>query len=39
MDKQTHCVKEKKKTGNKDIKVEKTKINRYIMKSTCVSCG
>ena len=39
MDNLTYCVKEKKKTGNKDIKAEKTKNNRYIMKSTCTSCG
>ena len=39
MDKLTYCVKEKKKTGNKDIKVEKTKNNRYVMKSICVDCG
>ena len=39
MDKLTFRVKEKKKTGNKDIKVEKSKNNRYIMKSICVDCG
>ena len=39
MNKLTYCVKERKKTGNKEIKIEKTKNNRYIMKSICVDCN
>ena len=35
----SYCVTEKKYTGNIDPKVFRTKNNRFVVKSTCSSCG
>ena len=35
----TYCVSKRKYTGNIDPKVFRTKNNRFVVKSTCPSCG
>ena len=36
---ETYCLKCRKKTGNLDSKIFKTKSNRLIMQSKCPKCG
>ena len=38
-DKQTYCVKEKKKTGNNNIHYTTSSNGRKVMLSKCSSCG
>ena len=35
----SYCVTERKYTGNIDLKIFRTKNNRFVLKSTCPSCG